>query len=540
MTTAHEKALANLKAMFGAASPWTEQQLDAVLRHHDGNVNVAAETVLGHGDGGPAELLERLQNPSDAVHKYRRGQIIRKYFPSRGKYYRGMIDHLVTAEELSNGVPGVPYYFVKYDDGDEEHMAEDEIASYVITGEFAPGYSGDDDQSSEDDAKPPAQKRTRTAAVDSQYVEGGRTFFARVTGHREVQSGPEKSVLKFFVEWRQKSDVTTAATATSSSAMLSSSWTPLKEFIAPSAALDYLERNTHLPQWQKDALVGTVTNFLNQLKRDNTFKARPDEPLSCSEIDFCCYVCTCKNHLEDKVVRCGTIVKYHRACCHKLDTAKKLNNFCSCLGREYEKFLNQTTAGDTDGGESEEKEMDKKRERDIENILNSRTKSAVARETQTDNDLALPAPESQRLTDETAVSANQNFQRLCKERKTNPGLKREAVVLEVFAGIGGATVALKKLGIALKTVVVVEHDRAAVAVHRANHDPSYGSGSAVDDGVSYIYSLYETYEELEANLKAIVREIGPVDIIVGGPPCQDHSKVNARRKGADGVHGRYM
>ena len=416
-----------------------------------------------------------------------------------------------------------------------------------------------------------------------------------------MQSGGEESkpVLKFLVEWRRKVDVAAAtavvaagagpladsdsdSTSSSSAAAameikspiavvpntppLSSSWVGLKEFIAPSAALAYLNNNTSLPAWEKEGLVKDVIAFKNALERDNIFKTSSDEPSSCGEIDFCCYLCQCGGH-SSKLAKCQNVSKYHRGCCHGLDNNDKLESFLSPLGRVQERFLKQTTAAD--GGASDDDctdksvpdnfttckltssqsravskrlEEDRKMQRHLTNVLDSRKRSAIARESRSDNDLALAAPESQRWTDETAVAVHKRFQQLCKARRENPtsNLKREAVVLEVFAGIGGATVALKKLGVALKTVVVVEHDRAAVAVHRANHDPSYGSGSAVDDGVSYIYSLYETYEELEANLKAIVREIGPVDIIVGGPPCQDHSKVNARRKGADGVHGRYM
>ena len=64
MAITYEEALSTLTSMFGDASPpWTEQQLDAVLRHHEGHMENTVETVLGHGDGDPDELVERLQNP---------------------------------------------------------------------------------------------------------------------------------------------------------------------------------------------------------------------------------------------------------------------------------------------------------------------------------------------------------------------------------------------------------------------------------------------------------------------------------------------
>ena len=112
-----------------------------------------------------------------------------------------------------------------------EHLKESEVKNIIIDGEHAPGYavcdgdSGSDDDHdyvSEDDTKPPARKRNKisdrnatstddgpgaaelTAADDTkrencQYVEGGRTFEARVTDHRVVQSGAEKGAAPFIV-----------------------------------------------------------------------------------------------------------------------------------------------------------------------------------------------------------------------------------------------------------------------------------------------------------------------------------------------------
>ncbi len=101
-------------------------------------------------------------------------------------------------------------------------------------------------------------------------------------------------------------------------------------------------------------------------------------------------------------------------------------------------------------------------------------------------------------------------------------------------------VCLKKLGIDIGTVVVVEHDPVATAVFRYNHDTSYcPAGPTDDDGIKYVTEYY-SYEELEANIEAIVRKFGPFDIVVAGPPCQDYSKVNAFAKGAEGSHGKYL
>ena len=159
-------------------------------------------------------------------------------------------------------------------------------------------------------------------------------------------------------------------------------------------------------------------------------------------------------------------------------------------------------------------EDDYKNEREDQRFLDSRIRSARARESKTDNDLALPAPDSIRQSNEAAVKVHQDYYyRICREREANPELKRRAVVLDVFSGIGGAEIALKKLGIDIQRVIVVEHDPVARHVYRHNHDHTYGGG-ATDDGIEYIF-LYDTFEECENNLETLVRDYGPIDFIPG-------------------------
>lgn len=64
MSITYEEALSTLTSMFGP--PWTQETLDAVLRHHEGHMENTVETVLSHGDGDPAALVERLKNPGSA------------------------------------------------------------------------------------------------------------------------------------------------------------------------------------------------------------------------------------------------------------------------------------------------------------------------------------------------------------------------------------------------------------------------------------------------------------------------------------------
>ncbi|KAL9185110.1 hypothetical protein ACHAXT_002887 [Thalassiosira profunda] len=61
MALAYEEALATLEAMFGDQG-YTTVHLDAVLRHHGGHMEHTVETLLGHGDGTPDELIRKLPN----------------------------------------------------------------------------------------------------------------------------------------------------------------------------------------------------------------------------------------------------------------------------------------------------------------------------------------------------------------------------------------------------------------------------------------------------------------------------------------------
>jgi site-specific DNA-cytosine methylase len=156
-----------------------------------------------------------------------------------------------------------------------------------------------------------------------------------------------------------------------------------------------------------------------------------------------------------------------------------------------------------------------------------------------------------------------------KARKEKNGI----VVLDCFAGIGTAIVVLKKLGIKIRKVIHVEHDKISTHVYRHNHDRQYNLELPEDGGIEHVF--YSAFEELENNeqllldkhgrkcspgvsrfptytfashtvvticalLSSFVPYVSAIDLIIGGPPCIDYSPVNARRKGADGEQGSYM
>ncbi len=91
------------------------------------------------------------------------------------------------------------------------------------------------------------------------------------------------------------------------------------------------------------------------------------------------------------------------------------------------------------------------------------------------------------------------------------------VVLDVFSGIGSAIVALKKLRIAISTVISVEHDPVARWVSRYNHDKAYNDCLKEEekDSIRYVYD-YTTFEDLEENIADVINKFGPIDLVVGG------------------------
>jgi hypothetical protein len=299
-------------------------------------------------------------------------------------------------------------------------------------------------------------------------------------------------------------------------------------------------------------LMKKCDDFASRLEESNTFVYQEDEPDSMLEVDFCCFLCI--RHGKHDVRSDGIISKYHRMCCHGMEECQE---FLSPLGKIQNKIIDQMT---NDGApvnlegslmrngrysldpNSQERAM-RQSSRENKEWMNKRVMSARMEETRQGTESALPVPDQLRWQHVGTSNAMRKFIACRDGRRANPQTKKRAVVLDLFGGIGAATVVLKKLRIAMRKIIHVDLDPVAQHVYCSNHDPSYGVTTTTtnhEDGIEYVSGLYETFEIVERHCEDLVRKHGPIDIITGGPPCQEYSAVNAKRKGAASVKGRFM
>lgn len=105
-------------------------------------------------------------------------------------------------------------------------------------------------------------------------------------------------------------------------------------------------------------------------------------------------------------------------------------------------------------------------------------------------------------------------------------------VVDLFAGSGtmivGAAEAARALGLALDPVLAVDVDPTALAVLEANF-PSIDTRRA---DVGDLFGL-EPEEGFSDGQRCLREEIGEVDLLMGGPPCQGHSNLNNHTRRED-------
>ena len=99
-------------------------------------------------------------------------------------------------------------------------------------------------------------------------------------------------------------------------------------------------------------------------------------------------------------------------------------------------------------------------------------------------------------------------------------------VLSLFSGIGGAEVALHRIGIPMKNVVCVEINPVCKKVIQGWWDKTYQKGN-----------LFHVREVTKEKLVSWISLFGGFDLVIGGSPCNNLAGGNRRtRDGLDGEH----
>ncbi len=97
MSITYEQALGTLTSMF--SSPWTEDSLDAVLRHFEGHMENTVDAVLTHGDSDPQLLIQRLQSGTNQEELDE--QLARELASGTQQQYTRNVNHVPSSNSIS-------------------------------------------------------------------------------------------------------------------------------------------------------------------------------------------------------------------------------------------------------------------------------------------------------------------------------------------------------------------------------------------------------------------------------------------------------
>lgn len=117
--------------------------------------------------------------------------------------------------------------------------------------------------------------------------------------------------------------------------------------------------------------------------------------------------------------------------------------------------------------------------------------------------------------------------------------RRLVRVVDLFSGCGGMTLGVQaaalELGARIEVALAADMNSNAAAVYQANFSPlrfHAGDVSQLFDG--------KGGDELTDCEKRLKRQVGRVDVLVGGPPCQGHSDLNNHTRRNDPRNELYM
>jgi DNA (cytosine-5)-methyltransferase 1 len=112
-------------------------------------------------------------------------------------------------------------------------------------------------------------------------------------------------------------------------------------------------------------------------------------------------------------------------------------------------------------------------------------------------------------------------------------------IADLFAGCGGLTLgvveACRALGLDCSSALAIDTDPVALAVYDTNFPGGHRLASNVDEVFDGDIGARQTAAERE-----IARRSGPIELLIGGPPCEGHSDFNNRTRHSDVRNALYL
>ena len=248
-----------------------------------------------------------------------------------------------------------------------------------------------------------------------------------------------------------------------------------------------------------------------------------------ANLAFCCARCSCtrpekeailgtsSNKLDEITFTVHENSPFHRRCCHKVTQNDVTADLLLDAHAAVEQGMLEEQAQMDQSGPQEEQQEQAPPLLTAAAVAQHRHR-AKTQQAEIHNEDEMEEQSTRLLTSKAYVANAARFDKA--PHKNKPAAA--ATVLDLFGGIGSALVVLKRLGIAMQTVIHVEHDPIASFVARVNHDPRLtaqlqaqdaivrqmeatsvdwnGPALEQEDAISHVY--YEKFEEIERDVEA--------------------------------------